>query len=372
LIIWDDASSDDSWAIIQSYSDPRIKTIRNSTNRRGNYGLNKFISEKAKGGFIAIHHSDDVWETDKLEKQVAFLDNHPEIGAVFTNALAITDNSDIFEDRVHVYYDVFDQPNRSRYEWLRYFFFHQNALCHPSVLIRKTCYEDCGLYRTDFKQLGDFDMWVRLCMKYEIHVLPEKLTRFRIHSDGRNTSSGAKENRSRMFFEFYQILSHYRSIVSYKEMVQVFPEAKEYYRESGFDAEFVLGMIALKTKPFEITKYSGLMMLLEALNDPSRAAKIKDLYNFDFHDFFDISDANDIFSFKLSDRVHTLEHAVREKEQSIHLLKPFSIARGLFSLVIFLNEKQQPILPAGKMDHECGQDHFPREFPARKDAAVFR
>ena len=92
LIIWDDASSDNSWQIIQSYTDPRIKIFRNNETRRGIYGINKAISEIASGNYIAIHHSDDVWEIDKLQKQIDFLDNNPEYGAVFTWAQIIDEN----------------------------------------------------------------------------------------------------------------------------------------------------------------------------------------------------------------------------------------------------------------------------------------
>ena len=70
LIIWDDASSDDSWAIINSYNDSRIKAFLNDETRRGIYGINKAISEVASGEYLAIHHSDDVWASEKLQKQV--------------------------------------------------------------------------------------------------------------------------------------------------------------------------------------------------------------------------------------------------------------------------------------------------------------
>src|SRR5258706_8949117 len=152
LIIWDDASTDGSWPIITSYSDPRVRAFHNDVQKRGLWGINKSISELALGEYIAVHHSDDIWEPQKLEKQVAFLDEHPEIGAVFSNALIIGENSEPFEDTSHFYYKIFEQPNRTRYEWLNYFYFHGNALCHPSVVIRKACYKNCGLYRYGFAQ----------------------------------------------------------------------------------------------------------------------------------------------------------------------------------------------------------------------------
>lgn len=72
LIIWDDASTDNSWNIISEYTDERIRAIRNESNQYMAYFRNA-VSEVAQGEYIAIHHSDDVWGADKLEKQVAFL-----------------------------------------------------------------------------------------------------------------------------------------------------------------------------------------------------------------------------------------------------------------------------------------------------------
>src|SRR5450759_1118655 len=93
LIILDDCSSDNSWDLINQYSDPRINAFRKEVNKGPVEGVNKAISAVALGEYIAIHHSDDVWELDKLEKQVAFLDAHLDIGAVFTNALTIAEDS---------------------------------------------------------------------------------------------------------------------------------------------------------------------------------------------------------------------------------------------------------------------------------------
>ena len=92
LIIIDDCSSDHSWDLINQYSDSRIKAHRNEVNDGGVVGVNRAISEWTRGEYIAIHHSDDVWELDKLEKQVAFLDAHADIGAVFTDAFPIAED----------------------------------------------------------------------------------------------------------------------------------------------------------------------------------------------------------------------------------------------------------------------------------------
>lgn len=313
LIIWDDASTDDSWSIISSYADGRIRKFRNETNQFIEY-FRRAISDVARGEYIAIHHSDDVWEAVKLEKQVAFLNENPQIGAVFSNALVIGDNGETFGDESHIYYKIFDQSNRTRYEWLNYFFCHGNALCHPSVLIRKSCYEDRGLYRYGLTQTPDFDMWVRLCLKYEIHVMPEKLVRFRVLANQENASASRQDNHIRSQFEYLQVLDNYRQISSYEEMVRIFPSAEKYYRTEGFDAQFVLGMLALETKPFKFTELFGLQLLFEALNNSSRAIKIKEIYHFDIQKFRELSGVHDIFSFAIRE-----QQAKREQDWNAQL-----------------------------------------------------
>ena len=48
------------------------------------------------------------------------------------------------------------------------------------MLIRKACYDDVGLYSNRMRQLPDFDMWVKVVKKYDIHVSEHELINFRI------------------------------------------------------------------------------------------------------------------------------------------------------------------------------------------------
>lgn len=318
LIIWDDASSDNSWDAINAYTDSRIKTFRNETRKRGTWGINKAISAVAAGKYIAIHHSDDVWEPKKLEKQVVFLDSHPDIGAVFTNALAIGEDSTPLNNPEHFYSNIFSQPNRTRHEWLNHFFYKGNALCHPSVLICKQCYDACGLYRFGFAQLTDFDMWIRLCLQYEIYVLPEKLVRFRVRDNEANTSGNRTETRIRGTYEFYKLLSNYRKLTRYDDLVKVFPSAENYYRNEETDIDFALVMVALEQKPFTSMQLFGLDLLSEVISDPVRSANIKRLYNFDYMSFIDLTAKYDVFS---REEVSALYLALTERDRQIAGLK---------------------------------------------------
>ncbi len=287
LIIWDDCSSDGSWAVIQSYKDSRIKAYRNASQLcSGN--INKAL-EVASGKYIAIHHSDDVWEINKLEKQVAFLDENSNVGAVFTNAAIISEESNIIDESEHLYGRAFVQKNRTRHEWLRYFFCNGNALCHPSVLIRRKCYDVCGVYRYGLAQLGDFDMWVRLCMEYEIHVLPEKLINFRVRKNEKNASGNSIEMRSRLYFEYYLIIQNYLSISLFSEIVSIFPNAIKYKSEKGENINFVWAMIFIEESDFALSKKLALELLFDLVNNPISSKFVLEVYDFDVVKFVELT-----------------------------------------------------------------------------------
>jgi glycosyltransferase involved in cell wall biosynthesis len=349
LIIWDDASSDNSWDVINQYADPRIMALRNDEQKRGTWGLNKAISEVASGKYIAIHHSDDVWETEKLEKQVTFLNEHPEFGAVFTNITAIGEDSKPLKDENNFYFSIFEQPNRTRFEWLNFFFNRGNALCHPSVLIRKSCYADCGLYRFGLAQIGDFDMWIRLCLQYEIHVLPEKLVKFRVRDNEANASGNQPETRIRGMYELCKTLEHYKKIKKFDDLAKIFPSAVKYDRKEETDVDFVLGMVALEEKPFIFTQLFGLDLLFEVISDPVRSENIKRLYDFDYKSFIDLTAKHDVFS---REEVSTLWGTVTERD------------RQIASLNQAVGERNGQIASLGQVVHSL------TETVAQRDAAV--
>jgi len=319
LIIWDDGSADSSWKKITNYQDPRIRKFRNEINQRGGT-LKQAIQDKAKGKYIAIHHSDDLWEESKLEKQVNFLNSHPAIGAVFTQVRLIEENGEQFSDQNHPYYGRFDQPNRSRFAWLRYFFDCGNALCHPSVLVRKTCYDD-QIYRNGFGQLADFDLWVRFCLKYEIHILPEKLTLFRINRAETNTSGNRPDTRIRLQYELLKVLENYRGFACLEDLLCVFPEAEQYLSYPNPDLLYALGRVAVEHGLIVQAHLFGLNLLFEALNDPQRASLLKEHQNFNKKAFVEITKDHDIFAIEGNNQLREQMEELGQLRSEIAQLK---------------------------------------------------
>src|SRR3990172_8452891 len=228
IVITDDGSTDSTVEELEKFKDSRIRIFTFKNNMGACVAAKKCILE-SKGEYIAVLSSDDMFLPDKLEKQVKFLNEHPEIWIVFGYAHIIDEDGNDFCDENHFYYNIFKQPNRTRFEWLNYFFYTGNALCHPSALIRRRCYEEIGYYDERLAQIPDFDFWIRACLKHDIYIIPENLIKFRVRAGEANVSGNKPETRIRAYIEFLYVLKNFLSIESIEEFLKIFPEASIYY-----------------------------------------------------------------------------------------------------------------------------------------------
>ena len=302
FIITDDGSPDGTVDLIKTFDDPRIKLFCFLQNQGACAAMNNCINE-AKGEYVAVINSDDAWLPEKLEKQVKFLDKHQEIGAVFTYAQIIDENSNDFPDKDHWYQKIFIQPNRNRFQWLKHFFFYCNCLCHPSVLIRKQCYAVTGVYDERYAQLPDWDFWIRLCMRYDIHILPENLTKFRLRAHEANASSNRADVATRTTLEISQVLRNYLNPLVIEEFLKIFPLMTN-IPEVGVSASigeietelvpFFLAKIALKIDGPAL-KYFGFELLYQMCSNAEIAGKLKNKYSFDFNSLTGLATQQDIF-----------------------------------------------------------------------------
>ena len=225
ILIRDDGSKDNSIEIIKQFTDSRIKFAANPHNMGACYTANTMI-EEASGEYIALLNSDDVWMLDKLDKQVKFLDKNPQYGAVFSDAQVIYEDGRDFDKPDHFYNSVFKQANRTRVEWLKYFFEVGNCICHPSMLIRKAVYHDVGLYNRLMASLPDFEMWIRVCARYEIYIMPEKTIKFRILDNEQNASGYNPANLIRGTFENAKLFDAFCLIDNIEIFNQVFSNSE--------------------------------------------------------------------------------------------------------------------------------------------------
>lgn len=302
IIITDDGSSDRTVEIIKEYNDPRIKLLKHDRN----YGLACAIEtclKKATGVYVANLCTDDAWAPDKLEKQVKFLDMHPEIDAVFTKVAIIDENSNPYSGD-HFYSTVFDVENRSREEWLNHFFYYGNCLCIPSVLIRKNVYTDLKFQDKRMAGLLDFDLWVRFSFEHDFFILNEKLTKFRLRDNEANLSGNRIETQIRNHFEYKNILNHYLTIDRVDFFKKIFPECQNTKDFSSGLIPFFLGKLAVNTN--ERFKQSwGLETIFDVLKNETLMTELITNFDFSYKDFYLLTSQIDIYNLSQLDSLST-------------------------------------------------------------------
>lgn len=306
LLIVDDGSRDNSREIIKNFNDPRIKFFLYEKNRGPVAAVDDAL-KSARGKYVAVHHSDDLWTLDKLSRQVEFLDEHNEFAACFTRVDFIDEHGEIqnlSED--DFYKSVFEEPNRPRAEWLQYFFHTGNCLCHPSAMLRREVYRKYQLLDVHgFWQLPDYLMWIRLCFHEEIYILPDRLTKFRLRRTRQeNTSATTFDKLARADLEFYFIAREFvYNFTDNKFFLEVFPEAKKYVVNGQINRRFAFAKICLDKK-IAAWQLAGLELLKELLNSPVNAAELKTYYDYDDKSFLIDGGSYDVFN--LAQKFHML------------------------------------------------------------------
>ena len=293
IIITDDYSNDRSVEIVESFHDPRIKLLKNLNNLGGSVTANRCILNST-GKYIAMLSSDDIWHPQKLEMQINYLEKHSEIGVVFSQVEWIDKNGNVFEAKKDPYFSVFNVNNRNRYDWLNYFFYKGNCLCHPSSVVRRECYNEVGLLNPAFSGLPDFDLWIRICLHYEIWILEEKLVRFRWLGNERNASGDNDINRIRNSFEAFLILDQYLQIKDIHEVLSIFPESTKYGKINERLIPYILGRIAIDSGVVYKILW-GQNVLYKILQNEDLTKYLDKENNFSYLRFTELISKNDVF-----------------------------------------------------------------------------
>ena len=177
FIIVYDKSTDKTLDIIKSYQDKRIKII-NGENKGLAAALNKGILS-SKGKYIARMDSDDISLPERFEKQVACLNNNPEIGILGTKAQIIENETitnkffleDFYKYKNHIFeIGIVDVLNTC-------------VFCHPTVMFnKKILLKDNLFYDNSINGGEDQELWTRAVLKTKLAILNENLLQYRVHN----------------------------------------------------------------------------------------------------------------------------------------------------------------------------------------------
>jgi glycosyltransferase involved in cell wall biosynthesis len=172
FIIINDGSVDSSREIVLSYDDRRIRLIDNEKNIGLTRSLNKAIG-LSRCEYIARQDADDISLASRLEKQLTFMEDHPQVAVVgcfgrLFNAdgiVGVAGNIKLSGERI------------------KRCLMKKNLLMHGSVMMRKSLLATVGYYHEFFRYSQDYDLWLRLSEHFEFAILPEFLYQYRITAD---------------------------------------------------------------------------------------------------------------------------------------------------------------------------------------------
>ena len=182
FIICDDGSSDSSFEIAKKYQarcPEKFILLQNEHNMGLNYTLNHCLQAVA-GDYVARMDGDDLSVPDRFEKQVAFLNAHPEY-AIVSSPMILFDESGEWGQT-----SVIEKPE------IKDFVFHTPFFCHAACMVRREAYEAVEGYTVDPKLLRfeDCNLWFKMYGKgYRGYNLSQPLYKMR---DDRNAVSRRK------------------------------------------------------------------------------------------------------------------------------------------------------------------------------------
>ncbi len=174
-LIINDGSKDNTVRLVKQFKDDRIRLIENDENIGLTKTLNKGI-RLAKGKYIARMDADDVAFANRLRTQINFLENNSEIGICGSWVNVMGDEEGVIRWKL-----------AQEHEEIKAILLFRNALHHPTVVFRKSVFEEVSnQYDPTILYGQDYELWTRLILKTKVHVLPQALLKYRLQSPSLN------------------------------------------------------------------------------------------------------------------------------------------------------------------------------------------
>lgn len=168
FLIIDDCSTDSSPQILASYTDARIRIVRNEKNMGMSATLNRGI-ELCRTELIARMDADDISYPERLEKQFQFFQSHPDHALLYTWAREVATTGaplgvEEYEPSFFYYASNFE-----------------NWIYHPTVMYTRSAVMDVGMYGVFYCE--DYDLFWKMSRKYKVGCLPEVLLDYRLSDE---------------------------------------------------------------------------------------------------------------------------------------------------------------------------------------------
>ncbi len=248
IIVMDDGSDDGTAAILKKYAG-RIKYYYQKN--RGLAAARNAGIQVSSSSYLAFLDADDFYHPEKIAIQKAFLDDHPEIDMVFSDfeyfggTLLRRPIPDSFKKgKGSVFLDLF-----------RY-----NCIAIPTVLIRRKCFEEIGLFDETLLAVEDYDFWLRLSKHKRIGYIDRVLAKVRLHPE--NMSKDAERMCqyeikviNKVIDDHLEIKDHYPYLIKGKYAIIYFESGYRFFLDHRMREARQKFLYAMKSQPLWIKPY---------------------------------------------------------------------------------------------------------------------
>lgn len=171
IVLWDNASTDDSWEIAASYGD-KVRCFRSETTIPLSHARNKALAH-TQGKYLAILDADDLWLPEKLEQQLALFEANPDVGMTFCDSMLFDEGGD------RTTFFKASKPHRGNVFGP---LLVRNFISSSAMMFRREALDklDCA-FDERYTRVADYELSLRMAFHYPADYIEAPLSRCRIY-----------------------------------------------------------------------------------------------------------------------------------------------------------------------------------------------
>jgi len=211
VIVVDDASSDDTEAVVAEYDDDRIRFTAHETNRGGSAARNTGI-ELADGEYVAFLDADDEWYPRKLSRQIRALEGRPDeyVGAHCARSFDRSTAAQFGYSLARlVGARKSDPPEEGSDEVIRAVLLGHVSPGASTLLVESQTVSEMGGFDTSFPRHQDWEFLIRMCKHGEVAYVDEPLVVK--HGTGRPDAKTYVEAKEKLLTTFADDVARYEA-----------------------------------------------------------------------------------------------------------------------------------------------------------------
>lgn len=194
ILVVDDGSTDKSATAAASYPDTRIRLIHQK-NGGVCSARNRGIQE-AKGEFVALLDGDDLWDKEYLAEQVKMIADFPK-AAMWGINFAETNNGQLVRKLATALPDGYRGYVENYFQMMGRI---SDLFCSSSVVIRKSVFDEVGMFDERIKYAEDTDMWWRIIATHKVAFYDRYMVYYRFEAENRALN---RERKLNQFLPYY-------------------------------------------------------------------------------------------------------------------------------------------------------------------------